>query len=426
MAANGSDGKEKTILVGLSLPDSIWDVEESLDELELLTESAGGIVCGRVIQSRRYPDPRTYVGEGKVDEIRLMVEAHDAHLVIFDDELSPAQARNLEEMIDRRVIDRTQLILDIFAGRARTKEGKLQVELAQLRYILPRLVGLGKSLSRLGGGIGTRGPGETKLEVDRRRIRQRMADVRKELSVVMKNRGVQRAGRRRSLVPTAALVGYTNAGKSTLLNRLTGASVYADDRLFATLDPTIRMATVPDVGSVLVIDTVGFIRKLPHELVAAFRATLEEVTSADALIHVIDISADDWYDRSIAVYEVLTELDAADKPTVTAFNKVDLVSAKEVETALLRTPHSVAVSALTGAGLDELVAMVLRVIPERVIRGHYHVPYKSGHVLSWIHRHGRVINEEYLPDCIAVEAELRQNLAERIEEFRVKRWEDAR
>lgn len=352
-----------------------------------------------------------------MDEVRALADETDADLVIFDDELSPAQARHLEARLDRRVIDRTQLILDIFAQRAHTREGKLQVELAQLRYILPRLVGLGTSLSRLGAGIGTRGPGETKLEVDRRRIRKRMADLRRELADVVRNRSVQRLGRERSLAYTAALVGYTNAGKSTLINRLTGADVYADDRLFATLDPTIRRAPLERGGSVLIVDTVGFIRKLPHELVAAFRATLEEVVHADLLVHVVDISCPDWYDRQIAVYQVLEELGAASKPTVTAFNKADLASAKEVETALLRTPHSVAISALHGTGLKELLAAIESVGPEGIVHSNFRFSYDDGQVLSWLHQYGKVHREEYLSDGILVEAELKRSLFDRVEAF---------
>ncbi len=251
---------------------------------------------------------------------------------------SPAQSRNLERALEVKVVDRTQLILDIFAQRARTKEGKLQVELAQLAYLLPRLAGIGTSSRGLGGGIGTRGPGETKLEVDRRRIRTRMAEIRRDLEEVRRQRALQRRGREAALAPVCALVGYTNAGKSTLLNRLTGAGVYADDRLFATLDPTVRQAALPEGGSVLLVDTVGFVRKLPHQLVAAFRATLEEVLFADLLVHVVDISSPDWYDQARAVYQTLEELGAADKPMVTAYNKADRADPVEVGSAVSRTP----------------------------------------------------------------------------------------
>ncbi len=410
--------RERCILVGLDLPDSAWDLDESLDELERLAESAGAEVLGRLTQARRRPDPGKYLGAGKLEELRELVSATEANLVIFDDELSPAQGRNLERALEVKIIDRTQLILDIFAQRARTKEGKLQVELAQLRYLLPRLAGIGASLSRLGGGIGTRGPGETKLEVDRRRIRSRMADIRRELEDVMRSRAEQRRGREAALAPVCALVGYTNAGKSTLLNRLTGSEVYADDRLFATLDPTVRRARLPGGGSVLLVDTVGFIRKLPHELVAAFRATLEEVTEADLLVHVVDLSSPDWYDQARAVDVVLRELGAADKPTVMAFNKIDRVDPAEVQMIVRRTPRAAAISAATGEGLDELLAAIEASLPERIVRAKYAIPYGEAHVVAWIHRYGRVLKEEYGADGIEIEAELRQNLAERVAPYR--------
>lgn len=412
---------ERCILAGLDLADATWDLEESLDELARLAESAGAEVVGRITQARQRPDPATYLGSGKVEELKALVRESGAELVIFDDELTPAQARNLEKSLDVKVLDRTQLILDIFAQRARTKEGKLQVELAQLRYILPRLSGIGTMLSRLGGGIGTRGPGETKLEVDRRRIRSRMADVRRELADVMKSRALQRRGREAALAPVCALVGYTNAGKSTLINALTGADVYADDRLFATLDPTVRQASLPGGGSVLLVDTVGFIRKLPHELVAAFRATLEEVTEADLLIHVVDLSSPDWYDQARAVYQTLEELGASEKPMVTAYNKTDRVDPVEVAAAVARTPHAAAISAKTGYGLKQLLAVIEEALPETVVQGTYRIPYGEVHVVSWVHEHGRVLREEYGADAIELDAELRQSLAARVQRFRVRR-----
>lgn len=411
---------ERAILVGLDVPGSLWRADESLEELARLAESAGAVVAGRVVQARERPDPAHYLGSGKVEEVKELCEAAGADLVIFDDELSPAQARNLEKALDVRVVDRTQLILDIFAQRARTREGKLQVELAQLRYLLPRLAGIGASLSRLGGGIGTRGPGETKLEVDRRRIRARMADLRRELEDVRRRRGVHREGRRSALAPVAALVGYTNAGKSTLLNRLTGAGAYADDRLFATLDPTVRQAPLPEGGeTILLVDTVGFIRKLPHDLVAAFRATLEEVRHADLLIHVVDLSAEDWYDQARAVFEVLEELGVMEKPIVTAYNKADRVSPEEAERAVARTPRSVAVSARTGLGLDELLREAGRAAPEPHVRWRFRVPYGEAGIVSWIHEHGRVEEEDFLEDGVQLEATLRRSLAERVQAYRI-------
>ncbi|MBO2521904.1 MAG: GTPase HflX [Clostridia bacterium] len=417
LVASREQDAERCVLVGLDLPGSPWNLEESLDELQRLAESAGAVVVGRLIQSLKRPDPATYLGSGKVEELKALAEERSADLVIFDDELSPAQSRNLERALEVKVVDRTQLILDIFAQRARTKEGKLQVELAQLAYLLPRLAGIGTSLSRLGGGIGTRGPGETKLEVDRRRIRTRMAEIRRDLEEVRRQRALQRRGREAALAPVCALVGYTNAGKSTLLNRLTGAGVYADDRLFATLDPTVRQAALPEGGSVLLVDTVGFVRKLPHQLVAAFRATLEEVLFADLLVHVVDISSPDWYDQARAVYQTLEELGAADKPMVTAYNKADRADPVEVGSAVSRTPRAVAISALTGEGLDRLLEIIGEALPESSVRRVYAVPYRDAHVISWIHGHGKVLREEYKGDCIEVEAELRASLAQRIQAY---------
>lgn len=416
--ASASDTKTRCVLVGIDSPQSTWPVDESLDELANLAHSAGAEVVGQIVQSRDRPDPRTYLGEGKVEELRMLCDAHEAELVIFDDELSPAQGRNLEARLEVGVIDRTQLILDIFAQRARTKEGKLQVELAQLQYILPRLAGIGATLSRLGGGIGTRGPGETKLEADRRRIRTRMADIRRELKQVERHRALQREGRRSSLAHVAALVGYTNAGKSTLLNALTGASAYADDRLFATLDPTVRLVELPQSGQVLLVDTVGFIRKLPHDLVAAFRSTLEEVVYADVLVHVIDVSADDWYDQARAVHDVLTELGAEDKPTLTVYNKVDRVDKREKEILLARSPNAVAVSAATGYGISRVLEGIGEILPEPLVRWSFVIPYDQAQVASWIHDHGRVLNQSHEAEGIVLEAELRQSLAARVEDFR--------
>ncbi len=412
---------ERCVLVGLDTPRNPWPAEESLEELARLAESAGAVVCGRIVQARDHPDSATFVGRGKVEELKELIQNEEAELVIFDDELSPAQARNLERALDVKVLDRTQLILDIFAQRAKTKEGKLQVELAQLRYLLPRLAGIGATLSRLGGGIGTRGPGETKLEVDRRRIRSRMADLRREIEEVRRHRRVQREGRKAALSLVAALVGYTNAGKSTLLNALTGADAYADDRLFATLDPTIRQVSLPRGGTLLVVDTVGFIRKLPHDLVAAFRATLEEVTEADVLIHVVDLSSPDWYDQSRAVYDTLGELGALGKPIITAFNKVDLVDRATVEGILARTQMSAAVSARTGDGLQKMLELVEEVAPDPLVRWAFVVPYAEAHVASWIHENGRVLKEEHLDEGIRLEALLRRPLAGRVEAYRAPR-----
>ncbi|MBO8142663.1 MAG: GTPase HflX [Firmicutes bacterium] len=350
--------QERAILVGL---------DEDLDELAELVQSAGGSVAGRVVQRRARPVAATYIGKGKAAEVRDLVWETGADLVVVDDELSPAQARNLENLVEARVVDRTQLILDIFAQRARTKEGKLQVELAQLNYQLPRLAGAGTHLSRLGGGIGTRGPGETKLETDRRRIRRRIAEVRAELEDVRRTRAIQRAGRRRAGMPVVALVGYTNAGKSTLMNALTKAGVAAEDRLFATLDPTIRRVELTPGSEVLLADTVGFVRKLPHQLVAAFRATLEEVQEADVLLHVVDAAQAGADLRIEAVKGVLDELGVLGKPMVTAFNKLDKADDPDAVRAwAAAVPRGVAISARSGAGLKQLREVLARTAGEMV------------------------------------------------------------
>ena len=410
--------RERCLLIGIDRGLDDVPIAESLDELANLAHSAGADEVGRVVQVRKRPDPALYVGRGKIEEAAALLAATGATMVIFDDELSPAQARNLERELGVRVVDRTQLILDIFAQRARTKEARLQVELAQLRYLLPRLSGIGTTLSRLGGGIGTRGPGETKLEVDRRRIRTRIAELRRELEAVRRQRALQREGREGFLALTVALVGYTNAGKSTLFNRLTGAEVYADDRLFATLDPTIRHVSLPGGRRALLVDTVGFIRKLPHELVAAFRATLEEVVYADLLVHVVDVSRDDWYDQARAVYDVLDQIGAGDKPIVTALNKIDLAPGEIVAGHLGRLARSVAISARTGEGLDQLLRVIEELAPEPVVRWRFTIPYTEGHVRSWIHTHGRVLKEEYAPAGVVLVAELARSLADRVRSFR--------
>jgi GTP-binding protein HflX len=342
------------VLIGLRRPQqSRWDAEDSLEELAQLAISAGATPAFRVLQDRFLPNPRTLIGPGKAEEVRLICE-EGADLVIFDDDLTGSQQRNLESALGRKVVDRTGLILDIFAQRARSREGKLQVELAQLKYLLPRLTGHGGELSRLGGGIGTRGPGETQLEVDRRRIRRRIVKIEEELEKVRRHRALLRRHRQKRALPTAALVGYTNAGKSSLLNALTDAALPVADKFFATLDPTLRKVMVPGGRQILLSDTVGFIRKLPHQLVEAFKATLEEVQASDFLLHVIDISHPDWQNQSQAVMAVLGELGAAAKPLINVYNKLDKLPHPEAVAFLARRPRSVVVSAHTGAGLDDL------------------------------------------------------------------------
>lgn len=350
--------REVALLIGFRrVHESRWEAEDSLEELAQLAISAGAEPALRVLQERALPDPRTLIGPGKTQEVRELCEG-GIDLVIFDNDLTGSQQRNLEAALNRKVIDRTGLILDIFAQRARSKEGKLQVELAQLKYLLPRLTGHGVELSRLGGGIGTRGPGETQLEVDRRRIRRRMDKIEEALEKVRRHRALLRRHRQKQALPTAAVVGYTNAGKSSLLNALTCANLPVADKFFATLDPTLRKVTLPDERAILLSDTVGFIRNLPHQLVAAFKATLEEVRAADLLLHVIDISHPHWQGQEQGVISVLEELGVADKPLINAYNKVDKLPYPEAVAFLARRPHSVVTSAKTGRGLGVLKAAI--------------------------------------------------------------------
>ncbi|UCE20031.1 MAG: GTPase HflX [Gemmatimonadota bacterium] len=346
--------RERAVLIGVALPaQSKWHVEEMLDELALLANTAGADVVDRVVQERSRIDPAFFIGQGKAESVAKLVKSYEADLVIFDEDLSPAQVKNLERVIDAKIIDRSGIILDIFARRARTREAKTQVELAQLRYLLPRLTRQWTHLSRQQGGIGMRGPGETQLEVDRRRIRERIAKLSRMLKKIDVGRKVRRVGRRDFF--RVAIVGYTNSGKSTLLNALTRAEVFTEDQLFATLDATTRLARLEDGGKVLLTDTVGFLRKLPHHLVASFKGTLEEAIEADVLLHVVDVSHPNFEDHMVAVREVLDELNILEKPSLLVFNKIDCLN----ETALLgrlkeEYPGSVAISALKGDGLDTL------------------------------------------------------------------------
>ncbi len=352
---------ERAVLVAVERKGTEFD--QDLQELRELVYTAGGDVAAVITQKRENPSPSLYLGSGKVDEVHEAVVAHGAEVVIVDDELTPVQQRNLGERLGVRVLDRTQLILDIFAQRARTREGKLQVELAQLRYLLPRLSSLYTKFERQAGGIGLRGPGQTKLEADRTRVRKRIADMGREIDEVSKQRRVQRANRDREGFPTAALVGYTSAGKSTLLNALSGSEVYADPKLFATLDPTTRRVKLPGGKPILVSDTVGFIRRLPHDLVAAFRATLEETVQAEVLLHVVDASSPEMEQQMEAVIDVLTELHIQDKPIVTVLNKIDLVKDTfRLREMVAKHPDTVYISALTGDGLKQLMLTIERVL----------------------------------------------------------------
>jgi len=357
-----SSRREVALLIGLKRSHQPrWEAEESLEELAQLAVSAGAESAFRVLQERSVPDPRTLIGRGKAEDIRELCE-EGVDLVIFDEDLTGSQQRNLEATLQRKVIDRTGLILDIFAQRARSREGKLQVELAQLKYLLPRLTGHGADLSRLGGGIGTRGPGETQLEVDRRRIRRRVIKIEEELEKVQRHRALLRRRRQKQALPTAALVGYTNAGKSSLLNALTHAKLPVADKFFVTLDPTLRKVILPGGRAVLLSDTVGFIKKLPHQLVAAFKATLEEVRASDLLLHVIDIAHPQWQDQEQAVAAVLEELGMATKPLISLYNKVDKLPHPEAIAFLSRRPQSVVTSANTGAGLSELKTVIAEML----------------------------------------------------------------
>ena len=367
------------------------DSEESLDELASLAETAGAMVITRVLQNRMKPDPATYIGSGKAEELQLTCQAMEIDLAILDDELTGAQQRNLENALGVRVIDRTALILDIFAQRAQSAEGKLQVELAQMKYRLPRLQGMGAALSRLGGGIGTRGPGETRLEVDRRRIRRRIDDLENQLKEIKKQRDLRRARREKTGQVTVALVGYTNAGKSTLLNALSGADVLVEDKLFATLDPVLRRVELPENRECLVVDTVGFIRKLPHPLVQAFRSTLEEALYADLLVIVSDLSSPNYRQQRETVFQVLSELGAGDKPILEALNKADRAKIS----GMIEPADAILISAKNGDGLESLKSEISRRIATLRHQVELNIPYAKGNVLSLIHERGQVLSEEY-------------------------------
>lgn len=394
--------QERVILFAASTNDSD-DTEESVEELKELVKTAGAETVGTVIQNRENIHPGTYLGRGKIQELKEMVWESGATGVVCDDELSPAQLKNLEDALDTKVMDRTMIILDIFAARAKTREGKIQVELAQLRYRAVRLVGLRNSLSRLGGGIGTRGPGETKLEVDRRRIHERISQLKSELQDVERHRDVVRKQREQSGTLTAAIVGYTNAGKSTLLNKLTGAGILAEDKLFATLDPTTRALVLPGGEKVLLTDTVGFIRKLPHHLVEAFKSTLEEARYCDVILHVVDCSNPQMDMQMHVVYETLRRLDIKDKEIITVFNKVDRPDA---DTACrdMSADYKVRLSAKTGEGIGELLDLFAVILRNRRIYFEKVFAYKNAGRIQTIRKSGQLLSEEYQDDGIHVKA----------------------
>lgn len=393
---------EKVILVGVSVEEND-DTEKSLDELEELARTAGAVTVGRVIQKREQIHPGTYVGKGKIDEIKEFLWETEATGIICDDELSPAQLGNLQDALDTKVMDRTLIILDIFAERASTSEGKIQVELAQLKYRQSRLVGLGKSLSRLGGGIGTRGPGEKKLEMDRRLIKGRIAQLNRELKEVKRHREVTREQRNRNHLPVVAIVGYTNAGKSTLLNKLTGASVLEEDKLFATLDPTTRGLKLQSKQEILLTDTVGFIRKLPHHLIEAFKSTLEEAKYADIILHVVDASNPQLDEQMYIVYETLQQLQVVNKPIITAFNKQDKADGKMIIRDF-KADYIVKISAKTGEGLNGLLETIEEVLRQQKALVERIYSYAEAGKIQLIRKYGELLTEEYREEGIFVKA----------------------
>ncbi len=389
---------ERAILIGMEWGrnDSLWTVDDSLEELKQLADTAGATVIKKFIQKRPKPDPAFFIGRGKVQELALYAQQENIDLCIFDDELSPAQQRNIESVMGIRILDRTALILDIFAQRARTNEGKLQVELAQLQYTLPRIMGKGLMLSRLGGGIGTRGPGETKLEVDRRRIRDRIAFIKDQIEKVKAVRSLHRSKRKKNNVFEVSLVGYTNAGKSTLLNTLTNSDIYAKDQLFATLDPTTRQLTLPNKQEIIITDTVGFIQRLPHQLIAAFRSTLEVVTEADLLVHVIDVSHELYKEQAAAVHEVLKEIGAETKPVITVYNKIDkLPPDSKLADRLALEEDTVCISAAKKLNLESLQQMIETHLKSKAVEVTLCIPYAETAKAAQLHETANVLEQEY-------------------------------
>ena len=417
---------EKVVLIGLYGEQSLQDAENSLRELAALAETAGAEVLDGLLQRRAHPDPATYLGKGKAQELKELVALVGADTVIADTELAPSQRRALEDVVNAKVIDRTAVILDIFAQHAKSREGKAQVELAQLEYLLPRLRGWGESMSRQAGGqaaggvgMGSRGPGETKIELDRRRINTRMAKLRKQIAAMKPARDTKRANRNRNSVPSVAIAGYTNAGKSSLLNRMTSAGVLVQNALFATLDPTVRKASTPDGRAYTIADTVGFVRNLPHQLVEAFRSTLEEIAESDLIVHVVDASHPDPGSQIATVRDVIGETGARDIPELIVFNKIDL--ADETQRMALRgmEPRSIEVSARTGEGIDELLARIAELLPEPDVQVDVLIPYNRGDLVSRLHINGRIINLEYAETGTRVRAMVKPEQAAELAQFRL-------
>ena len=406
---------DRAVLVGLNADCFTKEetaTETTLDELEALLNTAGGECAGKVLQNKHTPDPRSFIGEGKAEEVRQLVLETGANMVIFDNDLTPSQTRTLEDILKTTVLDRSALILDIFAQRAKTREGKLQVELAQLKYRLPRLMGIGASLSRLGGGIGTRGPGETQLETDRRHIRRRIDKLSAELKELEERRGYARDRRKKDSVQVGAIVGYTNAGKSTLLNLLTGADVLAEDKLFATLDPTSRAIELPDGRSLLLVDTVGLIRRLPHHLVEAFKSTLEESACADIIIHVCDVSDPEAAEKADVTLKTLADLGAAEIPVVTVLNKCDLLTENIPE-----DDSTVKISAKKAQGIDRLLKVVAANLPETAKRMKLLLPYDKAGFTAKLRENGKVFTEEYTETGVLVDALVDQMLIKQMSQY---------
>jgi len=410
---------ERVILVGVWTEGSVKDAENSMEELAALAETAGSTVLDALIQRRDKPDPATFIGSGKVSELKAIVKSTGADTVVCDGELSPSQLRNLEDKVKVKVVDRTALILDIFAQHAKSKEGKAQVELAQMSYMLPRLRGWGDSLSRQAGGIGGRGPGETKIEVDRRRIRDKMSKLRREISDMKVARDTKRQERKRNSIPSVAIAGYTNAGKSSLLNRLTNAGVLVQNALFATLDPTVRRSETSDGRTYTLSDTVGFVKHLPHDLIDAFKSTLEEVSGADVIVHVVDGSHADPLGQIKAVRGVIADVGGAKIPEIIALNKADIADPQVIAQVLIQEPDAYLISVHSGVGIEKLIRAIESSLPRPRIEIRTVLPYERGDLVSQIHEHGEILSQEYLPEGTSLHALVDGSLAHALEKYSV-------
>ena len=410
---------ERVILVGVWTEGSVKDAENSMEELAALAETAGSTVLDALIQRRDKPDPATFIGSGKVSELKEIVKSTGADTVVCDGELSPSQLRNLEDKVKVKVVDRTALILDIFAQHAKSKEGKAQVELAQMSYMLPRLRGWGDSLSRQAGGIGGRGPGETKIEVDRRRIRDKMSKLRREIGDMKVARDTKRQERKRNSISSVAIAGYTNAGKSSLLNRLTNAGVLVQNALFATLDPTVRRSETSDGRTYTLTDTVGFVKHLPHDLIDAFKSTLEEVSGADVIVHVVDGSHPDPLGQIKAVRGVIADIGGAKIPEIIALNKADIADPEVIAQVLIQEPDAYLISVHSGVGIEKLIRAIESSLPRPRIEIRTVLPYDRGDLVSQIHEHGEILSQEYLPEGTSLHAMVDGSLAHALEKYSV-------